>query len=136
MPIIVVPENDKGLKHECFSCFFNLIYGNFDLALKPVIKQEDTAIILYNLYSSGASKGIVLTRRNLIAVVELFMRFQASQYEYSSSKNVYLAVVPMFHIYGLSIFATGLFSVGSPSMFSALTAKAKGVKGSKLQSLV
>jgi 4-coumarate--CoA ligase len=47
MPIITVPENEKGLKHESFSCFFNLIYGNFDLSQKPVIKQEDTAAILY-----------------------------------------------------------------------------------------
>ncbi|MCH98598.1 4-coumarate-CoA ligase-like 6-like, partial [Trifolium medium] len=68
MPIIVVPENEKGLKHECFSCFFNLIYGNFDLAQKPVIKQEDTAIILYSSGTTGASKGVVLTHRNLIAV--------------------------------------------------------------------
>jgi 4-coumarate--CoA ligase len=47
MPITTVPENEKGLKHESFSCFFNLIYGNFDLSQKPVIKQEDTAAILY-----------------------------------------------------------------------------------------
>ncbi|MCI23746.1 4-coumarate-CoA ligase-like 6-like, partial [Trifolium medium] len=69
----------------------------------------------------------------------------------------------MFHIYGLSLFAAGLLSLGStivvmrkfdidevvrvidkynvthfpvvPPMVSALTAKAKGVNGSKLKSL-
>jgi 4-coumarate--CoA ligase len=163
MPIIVVPENEKDLKHESFSCFFNLIYGNFDLSHKPVIKQEDTAAILYSSGTTGASKGVVLTHRNFIAMVELYMWFQASQYEYSSSKKVYLAVLPMFHLYGLSHFALGLLSLGStivvmrkfdideaitaigkynvthfnvvPPIVSALTTKAKGVKGNKLQSL-
>ncbi|KAG4188259.1 hypothetical protein ERO13_A08G152400v2 [Gossypium hirsutum] len=46
-------------------------------------------------------------------MTELFVRFEASQYEYSSSKNVYLAVLPMFHIYGLSLFVVGLLSLGS-----------------------
>ncbi|XP_004512448.1 4-coumarate--CoA ligase-like 6 isoform X1 [Cicer arietinum] len=163
IPIIAVPENEKDLKNDCFSCFFNLIYGNFDLPQKPVIKQEDTAGILYSSGTTGVSKGVVLTHKNLIAMVELFVRFEASQYEYSSLNNVYLAALPMFHVYGLSLFAAGLLSLGStiivmrkfdidkvirvidkynvthfavvPPMVSALTAKAKDVNGSKLQSL-
>lgn len=41
------------------------------------------------------------------------MRFEASQNKYSISNNVYLAVLPMFHIYGLSLFVLGLLSMGS-----------------------
>ncbi|CAJ2652021.1 4-coumarate--CoA ligase-like 6 [Trifolium pratense] len=162
-PIIAVPENDKDLRNECFSCFFNLIYGKFDLPQRVVIRQEDTAGILYSSGTTGVSKGVVLTHRNLIAMVEHFVRFEASQYEYSCTKNMFLAVLPMFHIYGLSLFAAGLLSLGStivvmrkfdidevvrvidkynvthfpvvPPMVSALTAKAKGVNGSKLKSL-
>ena len=163
IPIISAPENEKDLKHDCFSCFFNLISGNFVLPQKPVIKQEDTAAILFSSGTTGVSKGVVLTHRNLIAMVELLARFETSKYEYSSSKNVYLAVLPMFHLYGLSLFATGLLSLGStivvmrkfdidetirvidkynvthfhvvPPILTALTAKAMGVNGSKLQSL-
>jgi len=163
IPIISVPENEKDLKHDCFSCFFNLISGNIVLPQKPVIKQEDTAGILYSSGTTGVSKGVVLTHRNLISMVDHFVSFEASQYEYSSSKTVHLAVLPMFHLYGLSLFATGLLSLGStivvmrkydideaimaidkykvthfhvvPPILSALTAKAKGVNGSKLQSL-
>jgi 4-coumarate--CoA ligase len=162
-PIIAVPENDKDLRNECFSCFFNLIYGKFDVPPRVVIRQEDTAGILYSSGTTGVSKGVVLTHRNLIAMVEQFVRFEASQYEYSCTTNVFLAVLPMFHIYGLSLFAAGLLSLGStivvmrkfdidevvrvidkynvthfpvvPPMVSALTAKAKGVNGSKLRSL-
>ncbi|KAL5064555.1 hypothetical protein RYX36_026292 [Vicia faba] len=110
IPNIIVPENEKDLKYDCFSCFFNLIYSNFDFPQRPVIKQEDTAGILYSSGTTGVSKGVVLTHRNLIAMVELFARFQASS---SSSKNVFLAALPMFHIFGLSLTTTGLLSLGS-----------------------
>ncbi|CAL5188417.1 unnamed protein product [Lathyrus oleraceus] len=163
IPNIIVPQNEKDIKYNCFSCFFNLIFGNSDLAQRPVIKQEDTAGIWYSSGTTGVSKGVVLTHGNLIAMVELGVRFQASQYEYSFSKNVFLAALPMFHIYGLSFAATGLLSLGStvvvmrkfdideavrvihkynvtqfdvvPPILVALIAKAKGVNGSKLQSL-
>ncbi|KAL5099877.1 hypothetical protein RYX36_004204 [Vicia faba] len=160
IPNIIVPENEKDLKYDCFSCFFNLINSNFDLPQRPVIKQEDTAGILYSSGTTGVSKGVVLTHRNLIAMVELFARFQASS---SSSKNVFLAALPMFHIFGLSLFTTGLLSLGStvvvmnkfqideairvidkynvthfdvvPPILVTLTEKAKRVNGSKLLSL-
>ncbi|XP_027360335.1 4-coumarate--CoA ligase-like 6 [Abrus precatorius] len=164
IPIIAVPENEKGLKHGCFSSFCDLISGDFDLPHRPVIKQEDSASILYSSGTTGVSKGVVLTHKNLVAMVELFVRFEASQYECSCLKNVYLAVLPMFHIYGLSLFAIGLLSLGStvvvmrkfdidevirvidqyevthfpvvPPMLTALVTKAKGINGSKLQSLI
>ncbi|XP_061343091.1 4-coumarate--CoA ligase-like 6 [Gastrolobium bilobum] len=164
IPVIAVPENEKGLRHGCFSGFCNLISCNFDLPQRPVIQQEDIAAILYSSGTTGVSKGVVLTHKNLVAMVELFVRFEASQYEYSCLKNVFLAVLPMFHIYGLSLFAMGLLSLGStvivmrkfdideaitvidkykvthfpvvPPMLTALTTRAKGINGSKLKSLI
>ena len=164
IPTVAVPENEKGLKLDCFSGFCDLISGDFDLPMRPVIQQEDTAAILYSSGTTGVSKGVVLTHRNLVSMVELFVRFEASQYEYSCLNNVFLAVLPMFHVYGLSLFALGLLSLGStvivmrkfdidevimaidnykvthfpvvPPMLTALTKRAKGVNGSKLQSLI
>ncbi|KAF7829165.1 plastidal glycolate/glycerate translocator 1, chloroplastic [Senna tora] len=164
IPIIQVPENLKDMKNVGFSVFYNLCYGNLDLFPRPVIKQEDAAAIMYSSGTTGASKGVVLTHKNFISMIELFVRFEASQYEYSSSKNVFLAVLPMFHIYGLSLFATGLLSLGStvivmrkfdvneaikvidkykithvpavPPMLTALIKMVKGINGSCLQSLI
>lgn len=114
IPIICVPENVNFLKEKKeFEVFYKLVYGNVDLGLRPVIRQEDTAAILYSSGTTGASKGAILTHRNFISVVELFIRFEASQYEYSSSENVYLAALPMFHVYGLSLFVIGLLSLGT-----------------------
>jgi 4-coumarate--CoA ligase len=114
IPAIAVPENVvSDSKKEVFSVFHELVYGKFSLAPRPVIKQQDTAAILYSSGTTGASKGVLVTHGNFIATVELFVRFEASQYEYSRLNNVYLAVLPMFHIYGLSLFVVGLLSLGS-----------------------
>ncbi|XVF52090.1 hypothetical protein PTKIN_Ptkin04bG0237000 [Pterospermum kingtungense] len=162
---IGVPENmDLDAEQIGFSLFYKLIGGQFGKAPpRPVIRQQDTAAIMYSSGTTGVSKGVVLTHGNLIAMVELFIRFEASQYAYSSSKNVYLAVVPMFHIYGLALFVVGLLSLGSsivimrrfdanelvkvidgygvthfpvvPPILATLTRRAKGVCENSLKSL-
>uniref|UniRef100_A0A803PQV4 4-coumarate--CoA ligase n=1 Tax=Cannabis sativa TaxID=3483 RepID=A0A803PQV4_CANSA len=161
---IEVPENfNLDLNWGCFSSFSKLISGEFDLVPRPLIRQQDTAAIMYSSGTTGASKGVVLTHRNFMAMVELFVKFEASQYQYSSFKNVYIAILPMFHIYGMSLFVMGLFSLGStivvmkkfdinevvkaierfgvthfpvvPPILTALTKTAKTVNGEKFQSL-
>ncbi|XWS49329.1 hypothetical protein CRYUN_Cryun13aG0154500 [Craigia yunnanensis] len=161
---IGVPENmDLDAEKIGFLPFYKLIWGQLSKAPRPVIRQQDTAAIMYSSGTTGVSKGVVLTHGNFIAMIELFVRFDASQYEYSSSKNVYLAVLPMFHIYGLSLFMVGLLSLGSsivvmrrfdaselvkvidnygvthfpvvPPILTTLTMRAKGVCENSLKSL-
>ncbi|CAH9077485.1 unnamed protein product [Cuscuta europaea] len=112
IPVIGLPES-SNLDFPAGSVFGDLIRSDSQTAYKPRIKQEDTAAILFSSGTTGACKGVVLTHRNFIATVELFLRFEASQYEFDTRKNVYLDVVPMFHVYGLSMFVMGLFSLGS-----------------------
>ncbi|XP_022731699.1 4-coumarate--CoA ligase-like 6 isoform X1 [Durio zibethinus] len=161
---IGVPENmDLDAEKIGFLPFYKLIGGQFGKAPRPVIRQQDAAAIMYSSGTTGVSKGVVLTHGNFIAMIELFVRFEASQYQYSSSKNVYLAALPMFHIYGLSLFVVGLLSLGSsivimrrfdasklvkvidnygvthfpvvPPILTALTMRAKGVCENSLKSL-
>lgn len=113
---IAVPENVNVdlMRPMGFTSFYELIMsGGFDLNQRPVIKQQDTAAILFSSGTTGTSKGVMLTHKNFISMIELFVRFEASQYEYLATENVYLAAVPMFHVYGLSIFVMGLMSLGS-----------------------
>jgi 4-coumarate--CoA ligase len=164
IPVIGVPENvNFDEKSNDFEAFYMLVYSKGDVGVKPVIRQQDTAAIMYSSGTTAASKGVVLTHRNFISMVELFVKFEASQYEYSSTDNVYLAVLPMFHIYGLSLFVVGLLSLGSsivvmrkfdvsemvkvidrygvthfpvvPPILTALTRTAKGVCGNSLKCL-
>ncbi|KAL6008235.1 hypothetical protein ACLOJK_033741 [Asimina triloba] len=111
---IAVPEDveSKPISPE-FCCFNELLSRHPELAPKPVIRQADTAALLYSSGTSGVSKGVILTHGNMIAMVLLFVRFEASQYENPGWENVYLATLPMFHVYGLSLFAAGLLSLGA-----------------------
>lgn len=95
------------------SVFHNLISSDPNLAPRPKIAQQDTAAILYSSGTTGRAKGVMLTHGNFIAMMELFVKFEASLYDYRSTDNVYLAVVPMFHVYGLSLFVMGLLSLGT-----------------------
>ncbi|KAM0935701.1 putative AMP-dependent synthetase/ligase, AMP-binding, AMP-binding enzyme domain, ANL [Dioscorea sansibarensis] len=111
-PAIAVPVNLTCVSN-AFDEFFRILYCDSKPALRPEISQTDIAAILYSSGTSGASKGVVLTHANLITMVELFVRFEASQYEREGCQNVYLAAIPMFHVYGLSLLAIGLLSLGS-----------------------
>ncbi|KAL2550952.1 4-coumarate--CoA ligase-like 6 [Forsythia ovata] len=93
--------------------FHKLIFSDPLMAPRPKIKQHDTAAILYSSGTTGSVKGVVLTHRNFIAMMEHFVRFEPSQYDYPSTTNIYLATVPMFHVYGLSLFVMGLLSLGT-----------------------
>ncbi|MCD7461671.1 4-coumarate--CoA ligase-like 3 [Datura stramonium] len=114
IPVIGVPEilvsSSNGSES---SVFYELISCDPNWDSRAKISQQDTAVILYSSGTTGAGKGVILTHGNFIATVELFVRFEASQYVYLSTENVYLAVAPMFHVYGLSLFVMGLLSLGT-----------------------
>lgn len=74
-----------------------------------MIKQSDTAAILYSSGTTGTSKGVILTHSNFITMVRL-VRWYAE--ETSSHNDVFLCFIPIFHIYGLGFFGLGLFCAG------------------------
>ncbi|KAG9454409.1 hypothetical protein H6P81_007313 [Aristolochia fimbriata] len=111
---ILVPEEfDSSSRSPEFSIFDKLLACSPRLVPRRNIMQRDTAALLYSSGTSGVSKGVVLTHANLIAMVKLFVQFEASQYDYPSWETVTLASLPMFHVYGLSLFSLGLLSTGS-----------------------
>lgn len=73
----------------------------------PEMRHSDTAALLYSSGTTGASKGVMLTHGNIIAVVALL---KWSVEVTASSDDTFLAFLPMFHIYGLAFFALGLFA--------------------------
>ncbi|CAN0875178.1 4-coumarate--CoA ligase-like 6 [Linum grandiflorum] len=125
IPFIAVPQltastdtthhSGSGYDFSKFGDFHRMITCSnpVDLGFRPPIQQQDTAAIIYSSGTTGPSKGALITHGNLIAAAELFVRFEASMYDSPAWENVYLAVLPMFHIYGLVLFVTGLLSLGS-----------------------
>ena len=73
------------------------------------VNQDDTATLLYSSGTTGASKGVVSSHRNLITMVQtIFSRFQREE-----GDQVFICTVPMFHIYGLAPFVMGMLALGS-----------------------
>ncbi|KAA8544124.1 hypothetical protein F0562_022136 [Nyssa sinensis] len=64
------------------------------------IKQSDTAALLYSSGTTGTSKGVVLSHRNFIAAA---LMVTADQELSGEMYNVFLCVLPMFHVFGLCV---------------------------------
>ncbi|XP_002285920.1 probable CoA ligase CCL5 [Vitis vinifera] len=73
------------------------------------VNQEDTATLLYSSGTTGASKGVVSSHRNLIAMVQTIV----SRFSSEDGEQTFICTVPMFHIYGLAAFAMGMLASGS-----------------------
>jgi 4-coumarate--CoA ligase len=64
------------------------------------IKQSDTAVLLYSSGTTGASKGVILSHGNFIASSQMVV---ADQDFLGQMHNLFLCVLPMFHVFGLAI---------------------------------
>lgn len=80
--------------------------------MRDRVDQNDAAALLYSSGTTGESKGVISSHRNMIAMVQVIIgRFRLDdEYQRSggSLNNVFICTVPMFHIYGLVAFATGI----------------------------
>nr|AIS92507.1 4-coumarate:CoA ligase 3 [Epimedium sagittatum] len=77
--------------------------------VKDRVTQDDTATLLYSSGTTGESKGVVSSHGNLIAMVQTVL----SRFRLEDGEQCFLCTVPMFHIYGLAVFASGLLASGS-----------------------
>ncbi|KAM7496821.1 hypothetical protein LguiA_021235 [Lonicera macranthoides] len=67
---------------------------------KVSIKQSDTAALLYSSGTTGVSKGVVLSHGNFIAAALMV----TSDQEFAGEMhNLFLCVLPMFHVFGLAV---------------------------------
>eukprot|EP01018_Ginkgo_biloba_P034828 Gb_33460 [translate_table: standard] len=124
LPIVLIEDHhrphgsDDPLPSACVSSYDRLLACNPAKAPTVRINQNDTAALLYSSGTTGVSKGVIITHRNIIAMVLLLVRFVALQYNELEVtwEKVYLAIVPMFHVYGLVLFATGLIAMGTTTV--------------------
>ncbi|KAF7804420.1 4-coumarate--CoA ligase-like 7 [Senna tora] len=64
------------------------------------VRQSDVAALLYSSGTTGRSKGVILTHRNFISAS---LAGTSDQDGMGEMKNVFLCLLPMFHVFGLSI---------------------------------
>jgi len=71
------------------------------------ISQEHLAVLVYTSGTTGKPKGAMLTHGNLIAAIEM----KRAILDFTSSDRI-LAVLPLCHIYGLTVVMLGMVSQG------------------------
>ena len=69
---------------------------------------EDLVTLPYSSGTTGRSKGVMLTHRNVVANIEQFSAFGIVKRD-----DVVLAVLPFFHIYGLVVIMSGALREGA-----------------------
>ncbi|KAJ8616779.1 hypothetical protein MRB53_036151 [Persea americana] len=79
----------------------------------PHVTQDDTASLMYSSGTTGKSKAVVGSHRNLIAM-SCLLRFVWNAG--GMCDEVYMCVVPLFHMFGLSVFVCGVLAVGSTTV--------------------
>lgn len=82
-----------------FQDFMNLSPASSDFPVVSV-RQTDTAALLYSSGTTGTSKGVILTHRNFIAAS---LMINMDQELAGEVHNVFLCVLPMFHVFGLAV---------------------------------
>ncbi|KAL4273639.1 hypothetical protein GQ457_13G007920 [Hibiscus cannabinus] len=70
------------------------------------VYQDDAASLLYSSGTTGASKGVISSHRNLMALVQAFSNM-------ATPEEAQICTVPMFHIYGFGAFAIGKLATGT-----------------------
>ncbi|MCR1832927.1 long-chain fatty acid--CoA ligase [Oceanobacillus caeni] len=62
--------------------------------------KEDVAVLQYTGGTTGRSKGVMLTHRNLLA--NIMQSYEFFKDTMNLGKERYLSVIPLFHVYGMS----------------------------------
>ncbi|KAJ4963710.1 hypothetical protein NE237_023649 [Protea cynaroides] len=114
LPIVLIGQHDNlSIKQSrIVSSLEDMIKkdpSSLGTRVRERVSQDDTATLLYSSGTTGASKGVVSSHRNLIAMVQTIV----NRFRLEDGEQTFICTVPMFHIYGLVAFASGLLASGS-----------------------
>jgi long-chain acyl-CoA synthetase len=107
-----VPKVPEGLE---YVKYMDILNGNHPTVQKAEVKPNDMACILYSGGTTGIPKGIMLSNLNLIAEG---MQVCAMG-ELNHTQSV-LAILPIFHGFGLGVCVNAAFMVGGKSILVPL----------------
>ncbi|XP_052202247.1 probable CoA ligase CCL5 isoform X3 [Diospyros lotus] len=111
LPIILIGEhNNSSSSAKIVNTLENMMRKQpARIRVKERVSQDDTATLLYSSGTTGPSKGVASSHRNLIAMVQTVLR----QFNLEGGEQTLICTVPMFHIYGLLEFVTALPALGA-----------------------
>ncbi|PAE34730.1 long-chain-fatty-acid--CoA ligase [Bacillus sp. 7884-1] len=113
-PIVVAvdqPSNDRSLN------FYDVKAEN-SFNTTQMVKDDDTAVILYTSGTTGNPKGVLLTHKNLTSNAENSAKHNELE------RGTTLGVLPLAHVYGLTISNICLLMGSSIVIFSSFDTEA------------
>ncbi|TYH04315.1 hypothetical protein ES288_A09G288300v1 [Gossypium darwinii] len=88
-----------------------------DVINRVQVSQHDTAAVLYSSGTTGRVKGVMLSHRNLIALIAGFYHIRHPQKGPDPPHPVSFFTVPLFHVFGFFMLARA-FSMGETAVFT------------------
>eukprot|EP00250_Pteridium_aquilinum_P019789 c24572_g1_i2 orf=75-1721(+) len=116
LPVVLIdgcePNPSPNLKHNPSKKLLSEVVKQAAQHRVPHVKinQTDPAALLYSSGTTGVSKGVVLSHRNFIAAA---LQVNLDQDLYEETDLTYLCIIPMFHVYGLSVIVFGQLQKGN-----------------------
>ncbi|CAA7390660.1 unnamed protein product [Spirodela intermedia] len=74
---------------------------------------EEAAALMYSSGTTGKSKAVVCTHGNLIAMSCILRQVWLAAHGGDPGEDVYLCAVPLFHMFGFSMFVCGALAAGA-----------------------
>lgn len=102
LPALILPSHTQISSNSKITTFdeFLRLAGSPTEFPSCKVKQSDTAALLYSSGTTGVSKGVILTHGNFIAAsLTIGMDDELA----GEKHDVYLCVLPMFHVFGLAV---------------------------------
>ncbi|WP_371804637.1 AMP-binding protein [Candidatus Lokiarchaeum ossiferum] len=91
--------------------YSNMLTSNSPMVSKSDMKSDDLAIILYSGGTTGVPKGIMLSNKNMIAE-----GMMCAKWGNISTGDKILAILPIFHGFGLGVCVNAAFMEGGQSI--------------------
>lgn len=109
--VLIGGENEDGLAQTGFLRLPDLLRENAArLVLPEPVYQDDVALVLYSSGTTGLSKGVIITHRNVIASTTTYSENPLSGF---SVDDVTTCLIPQFHIFGLAVITLASLSRGA-----------------------
>lgn len=106
LPTILIGDEDavSSETKTNITLFSDLCKAGDVSALKfPESRADDTCTLLFSSGTTGLSKAVQLTHRNFMAAVTAYNSLEPGSGLSTHETDVCLAIIPMYHVYGLGI---------------------------------